>query len=113
MYFAEAQTKWEKQNKNFKFLIRFFVYHHLFPSCFSTKETPEKLPNVFGSDQKHFCWKKHFLIDFFVSLSVFPLLQDIWFKHVPKQVEFTKTNKKCAQNLKRFYVHLKKSYCDV
>ena len=31
------------------------MFHYLFPWCFSTKETPEKLANVVGSDQKHFC----------------------------------------------------------
>ena len=53
------------------------MYRHLFPSCFSTSETPEKLVNVFGLDQKHFCWKKDFVFDFFFSPSVFPQLEDI------------------------------------
>ena len=56
----------KEQNKNLKFLIRIFVYPHLFPLCFSTNETPEKLANVFRSDQKHFCWKKHFPFHFFL-----------------------------------------------
>ena len=43
--------------------------------------------------------KKHFLFDIFVSPSYFPLLQDIWFKHVAKRIEFIKTNKKCTQNV--------------
>ena len=52
--------------------------------------------------------KKIFFLRFFVSPSVFPLLQDIQFKHVAKHVEFTKTNKKCTKNLKRYHVHDKK-----
>ena len=36
-----------------KFLISFFVFRYLFPSCFLTKETPEKLANVFSSDFKN------------------------------------------------------------
>ena len=36
-----------------EFLIRFFVFRYLLPSCFLTKETPEKLANVFGSDFKN------------------------------------------------------------
>ena len=44
-----------KTKKNLKFLIRFFVFRHIFPSCFLTNETSEKLATVFGSDQKHFC----------------------------------------------------------
>ena len=43
--------------------------------------------------------KKHFLFDIFVSPSYFLLLQDIWFKHVAKRIEFIKTNKKCTQNV--------------
>ena len=43
-----------------KFLIRLFVYRHLFPPCFSTNKTPEKLANLFGSDQKHFVEKNLF-----------------------------------------------------
>ena len=31
------------------------MFHYLLPWCFTTKETPEKLANVVGSDQKHFC----------------------------------------------------------
>ena len=84
------------------------MFRHLFLSCFWTNKTPEKLANVFGSDQKHFCWKKHFLFDFFVSLSVFCPLQDIWFKHVAKRIEFTKPNKKYTQNLKRYHFIKKK-----
>ena len=53
--------------------FRFFAFRHLFPSCFLINEMPEKLENVFGSDQKHFCRKTHFLFD----LLVFPPLQDI------------------------------------
>ena len=55
LWVFKAWAKREKQNKNLKFLIRFFVFHHLFPSCFSTNETHEIIENVFGSDQKHFC----------------------------------------------------------
>ena len=62
--FSKARAQREKQTKNLKFLIRFFVFRHLFPSCFSINDTPEKLANVFGSDQKHFCRKRHFLFDF-------------------------------------------------
>ena len=51
----KTHAKREKQTKNFKFLIRFFVFRHLFPSCFLTNETPEKLANVFSADQKQFC----------------------------------------------------------
>ena len=53
------------------------MFLHLLSSCFLTNETPEKLANIFSSDQKHFVEKKHFLFDFFVSPSVFPGLQDI------------------------------------
>ena len=105
LWVFKAWAKREKQNKNLKFLIRFFVFRHLFPSCFSTNETHEIIENVFGSNQKHFCWKKHFLFDFFVSPSVFPLLQDTWFKHVAKRIEFTKTNRKRTKNLKRDHVY--------
>ena len=97
----------KKQNKNLKFLISFFVFHHLFPSCFSTSVRSEKLANVFGSDQKHFCWKKLLVFDFFDSPSVLSPLQNFWFKHVAKRIEFTKANKKCTQNLRRYHVHYK------
>ena len=53
--FKRARAKREKQNKNLKFLIRFFVFRHLFCLCFSTNKMPEKLTNIFGSNQKHFC----------------------------------------------------------
>ena len=103
---SKAQAKREKQNKNLKFLIRFLLFPHLFPSCFLTNEkTLEKLANVFRSDQNIFVEKKHFLFDFIVSPSVFPRLQDIWFKHMAKRIELTKTNKKCTQNLKRYHVN--------
>ena len=72
----KAWAKREKQTKKFKFLIKFFVFCHLFPSCFFTNKTPEGLANVFGSDQKHFCRNKYFLSDFFVSPSVFPSLHN-------------------------------------
>ena len=52
---SETRKKKKKQKKNLKFLIRFFVFRHMFPSCFLTNETSEKLATVFGSDQKHFC----------------------------------------------------------
>ena len=52
-----------------------------------------QIKNIF--DEK----KKFFLFDIFVSPSYFPLLQDIWFKHVAKRIEFIKTNKKCTQNV--------------
>ena len=45
--FIKVWAKREKQNKNLKYLIRFFVYRHLFPSRFSTNETTGKLANVF------------------------------------------------------------------
>ena len=45
----------EKNKTKLEFLIRSFMFRHLFPSCFSTNETPEKLANAFGSDQKRFC----------------------------------------------------------
>ena len=65
-----GETRKTKQ-KLLKCLIRFFVFPYLFPSCFLTNETPEKLANVFGSGQKHFCWKKtkHFLFDFCFAIS--------------------------------------------
>ena len=43
----------------------------------TNEKTPEKLANVFRSDQNIFVEKKHFLFDFIVSPSVFPRLQDI------------------------------------
>ena len=42
-----------RKTKNLKFLIRFFLFCYLFPSCFSANEMPEELANVFGSNQKH------------------------------------------------------------
>ena len=52
---SETRKTKKKQKKNLKFLIRFFVFRHMFPSWFLTNETSEKLATVFGSDQKHFC----------------------------------------------------------
>ena len=86
----------KKQNKNLKILIRFFVFRHLFPAGFLANKRPEKLANIFGSYQNHFCSKKHFLIYYIVSPSVFPQLQDIRFKYVAKRVEFINANKKSA-----------------
>ena len=60
--FSKARAKREKLNKILKFLIRFFVYRHLFPSRFSTNGTPEKLANVFGLDQKHFSFRHQFFL---------------------------------------------------
>ena len=64
----------------------------------------QDVANVFGSDQ-NIVEKNIFCLIFFVSPSVFPLTQDISFKHVAKRIKFTKTNKKCTQNLKRYHVH--------
>ena len=102
----KARAKREKQIKNFKFLIKFFVFRHLFPLCFLTNETPEKLANVFSSDQKQFCWKNYFLLNLFISSSVFPSLEDIWFKNVAEGTKFRKTNKNCTQNLKRYCIFI-------
>ena len=92
-----------KTKKNLKFLIRFFVFRHIFPSCFLTNETSEKLATAFGSDQKHFCWR-HFLFDFFVSPSAFSSLQAIWFKQMEKRN---------YKNKQKMYTKFKKISCSL
>ena len=48
-----GETK--KTNQKCEVFNQVFVFRHLFLSCFSTNETPEKLANFFCLDQRHFC----------------------------------------------------------
>ena len=116
VWLFNARAKREKQNKNLKFLIRFFVCRNLFPSCFSTNETPEKLlvfANIFGSDQKHFCWKKHFFSlifwfrhQFFLCYKTFDL--NTWRNELNLQKQT-----KNVHNIWKDIMFIKKSYCKV
>ena len=53
-----------------------------------------QIKNIFSETKK-------FILDFFVSPSLFPLSYNIWFKHAVKRIEFTKTNKKCTKCIKK------------
>ena len=94
-----ARVKREKQNKNLKFLISFLRITTCFLCVFQQTKRLKNLQMFLAQIKNIFIEKKHFFFSFFVSASVFPLLQDIWFKHMAKRIEFTKTNKKCTQKI--------------
>ena len=75
--FKRARAKREKQNKNLKCLISFFVFRHLFCLCFSTNKMPEKLTNILGQIKNIFVEKKDFLFNFFVLPSAFPVARHL------------------------------------
>ena len=67
----KRKTKKKKKKKHWKFLIRFFVFRHMFSSCFLTNETYEKLATVFGSDQNIFAEEDIFCLIFLFRHQVF------------------------------------------
>ena len=68
---SSGKTRITKQK--LEFLIRFFMFHHMFPLCLLTNKTSEKLANVFGSNQKHFCLIFLFCHQFFHYYRIFGL----------------------------------------
>ena len=89
---SSGKTRITKQK--LEFLIRFFMFHHMFPLCLLTNKTSEKLANVFGSNQKHFCLIFLFCHQFFHYYRIFGLNRWQNKLNLQKQKKKKKTYKK-------------------
>ena len=81
-----------------KFLIRFFLFHQKTWKTWKTKHL-KNLQMFLVIAKNIFTEKNIFCLIFFVWPSVFPLLQDIWFKHVAKRIRSTRPDVFCEKGV--------------